>query len=85
MSRKKHEPLRITTPAEAWDLGYAEDAYSLVECGQYLPAGAVHVAVRHHPDLASAFTAGSWAHTNDIERGVTITTRTPNPHREVKS
>ena len=86
MSRKKtHEPKPITTEADAWDLGYAEDAWYLNECGQYLPENAVHIAVRHNPALVDAFKAGSWAHTNDDQAGGFNGPRTPNPHKEVKS
>lgn len=85
MSRKKYEPPRITTSAEAWDLGYREDEWYLDECGQYLPATCVHVAVRHDPDLTAAFVAGSQAHTDDHHYGGFNGPRTPNPHKEVKS
>lgn len=73
------------TPAEAWDLGYAEDAWFLDEFSQYLPADMIHNRVRHNPGLTAAFQAGSTAHTRDIEAGGFNGPRTPNPHKEVKS
>lgn len=81
MSRKKYERPRITTPADAWDYGYQEDALHLDMFGQYLPIDMVPADVPQF--LQGTFQAGSEAHTNDIARG--RKTPTPNPHKEAKS
>lgn len=84
MSRKKtHEPgPPLTTEADAWDLGYREDALHLNWFGQHLPVEMVHLAVRHDRALTAAFADGADAHAKDVHNH---RPPTPNPHKEVKS